>query len=293
MKIKHILLLTFVASLLFTSCRSQKKASTGSNEYTPSVENAKIDTKATFKSMASGYGSWTDVQMPVKVRITSPKNISFSGTAKMQANEKLSMSLRFMGLMEVASLYADHDSVIVVSKPMGIYCAESLTRFKEIYGLSLADIQSLLLGQAFIAGNGAVSPKDADKFNLAKNTELTSEDAAIVTATPKQMPEGLEWNYNIITSDDADAYNSSMNIRAGSHSPITCTFVEPSKTPAGKVTSVVGINTRAAGQYIACSINWSLDRASWNEGVEIEKPRISGSLRRIAAEKVLEILKNV
>lgn len=64
---------------------------------------------------ASAGREWTNVSMPVKVRVTQPQKMTLSGTATMVRGEYVFISLRVFGF-EVAQLYADKKEADVVMK---------------------------------------------------------------------------------------------------------------------------------------------------------------------------------
>lgn len=170
MKKKTAYLLLAVAAaglLLATACGSAKKnTKTGAYQAAETrPEEPRNTIEGEFAALANSYVDWTDVSLPVKVQLNQPKRLSVSGTAKMVRGKALSVSLRIFGI-EVGSMYADQDSVIVIAKFNNMYCSESLSQITATYGLTLADLQSVLLGQVFTSGNGRLSSSKFKKYKV-------------------------------------------------------------------------------------------------------------------------------
>lgn len=270
------------AALLISSCSTRRSASAPAN-YNAGT-SATATPAQTFGALAGTYAPWTDVRMPVKLKITSPKNMSLSGTAQMINGVKLSVSLRFMGLMEVGRLYADKDSVIIVSKPLGAYCAESLQALAANYGLDISDLQCLLLGQAALPSSGAIKSGDASKFNI----DVQAEDAA--TLSPKKLPANLKWLYTIVRGDDGTPAVAALDITANRLPPLACAYGAGTATPAGSMARSVTITAEAANKKLSATLTWDVSRAEWNAAADIDKPAIAPSLHRLSAAKALELL---
>lgn len=136
----YILLL----AVLLAGCRSHKQA------VAPSVDAAafaKLSPKKQREAVEKSFIPWQWAYIPANVSISSPASISGGGRLTMQRDSLIHLSLRVLG-MEVAVLYADSDSVYAVDKFHKYFLAESLDRIMASSGLSLGDIQDLLLGQA-------------------------------------------------------------------------------------------------------------------------------------------------
>lgn len=89
---------------------------------------------------------WHDVYLPVKVSVLSPASMSVSGRATMVRDSAVLISMRVLG-MEVATVYADCDSVIVADKFHRYIYSEPLSVVTSRDGLTLGDIQEILLGR--------------------------------------------------------------------------------------------------------------------------------------------------
>lgn len=173
---------------------------------------------------------WTTLYSNIDVSLTAPATMGVSGRATMRRGEYIHVSMRFFG-MEVAALYLDADSAYFVDKYHRYLFAEPL---KALLGadydyLTLADIQSVILGQKLLPENGAVTT----------------------------VPSG---------------------------------FVE---TPAGLVASVLTLNADTPQGRIGGRLEWSPDRAKWNEPDRNVSFSVPSNYQRISADALRNMLKNM
>lgn len=276
-----------LALLLLSACGSSRKAAK-SGEYP--IENTgeviTADPKAEFRTLADSYSPWTDVSVPVRVSMTQPSKFSCSGVLKMRNGKDISISMRMFGF-EVASLYADTDSVIVCVKAMDMYFRESIAGLSDKYGITLADIQSLLLGQAFVPGKGAVTDKDISRFDIG---DMQKTGFSFV---PKDMPVGLEWSYTVLSAQGAVPRLVCMSIEPRGLMPVDCVFGQTSSTPAGVVASSLEFATQVKTRNVEAAVSTSMDRADWNGGVNISKPKIPRKARRVTGDDIFKMLKSL
>ncbi len=283
-KSAYILLAVAAAGLLLvTACGTSKKSQKGYLPAEATPEGGRNTVQGEFAALARSYVEWTDVSMPVKLQVAKPKRLSVSANAKMIRGKALSISMRVFGI-EVGSLYADNDSITIVAKFNDMYCRESMSKFTQTYGLTLADMQAAILGQVFTPGSGMLSEKDVKqyKIDLGENS---------ISLTPKKLPKGLSWTFAAVLSSEAAPSLRSLTVNADGHNPIVCAYGTAQPTGAGMVAPWVNLGTRVGKYEIDATMNWELSRAKWDTGLSINQPRIPAGSRRISAAKVLEIIK--
>ncbi len=283
-KTAYLLLAVATAGiLLMTACgTSRKQSKADSPRPAETMPGEQRTAEGEFGALARSYGAWTDVSMPVKLQISQPKRISLSATAKMIRGKALSISVRVFGF-EVGSLYADNDSVIVVAKVNDMYCSEALGAITDTYGLTLADIQSALLGQVFTPGSGVLASDDFKRYAV----ELGESTLSL---TPKKLPKGLAWTFAAALGEGAPSLRS-LTVNAGAREPIVFAYGTSETSAAGEVAPWVNVGAKAGKHTVDATLSWDLGRAKWDTGLTINKPRIPSGSRRIPASKIMEILK--
>lgn len=285
-KTAYLLLAVAAAGLLLvTACSSAKKTGKG-EPYHPAdatPEEHRNTVEGEFVALAKSYTAWSDVSMPLKVQVAQPKRLNVSASAKMVRGKALSISLRVFGL-EVGSLYADNDSVIIVSKFNNMYCSESLSYLKDTYGLTLADMQAMLLGQVFTPGSGILAPDDIKQYKV-----VLGENS--IGLTPKKLPKGLAWTFAAVLSSETAPSLRTLTVTADGHEPVVAAYGTAQATGAGMAAPWVNLSTNLRQHHVDATLTWDFNRAKWNSGLTIAKPKIPSGARLIPLAKVFEMLK--
>lgn len=292
--IKNItsLLLCTILFIGLAGCRSSKKAVAAPDEYkdgkTAVTDKPQPDP---FVTLTGTYADWSDVQVPVRIQILGPTRTSLSGVAKMRRGESIYISIRMFGF-EVGSLFADKDAVQVYVKALGtnMYWTEPLSVLTDLYGLTIADLQSLLMGRPFLTGSGTVSASDKGKFNISDNSK-TSGGKDGFTFSPKKLPDFISWMFTARTMQDNIPYLAAISITPKGYSTLDCTFGTPVTSPAGSVAPAIEAGTKIDGKEYELMWNWSFDSAKWNTGLSITKPSVSKSATKVETAQLLKMLK--
>lgn len=285
-KSAYLLLAVAAAGLLLTTaCGSVKKSSKG-DRYLQSGAN-RGETRKTvqdeFADLTRSYNPWTDLSLPVKAQVAQPRKLSVSGTAKMVYGKALSISLRVFGF-EVGSMYADNDSVVVVAKFNNMYCKESMAYITDTYGLTLADLQAVLLGKVFKPGTEQLTPNDYKHYNVV----LGENSLAL---TPKKLPKGLDWTFAAALRSESSPSLRTLTVTAEGHEPVIAAYGTAETTPSGMTAPWVNVSTTLRNHHIDATLTWDLDKAKWNTGLTLAAPKIPAGSRRISLSKIFEMLK--
>lgn len=281
----YFALATAVAVALLSSCGS-RRATVAPDYGDASGLEVNTDAKTDFAALAQSYTLWESVTMPVRVSMTSPKSFSISGTMKMRQGESILVSMRMFG-MEVASAYADNDSVLIYAKAMNLYYSAPVAELSEKYGITLANIQSILLGQVFVPGAPALNASDIKEFKFDKK-----ENAAF-SFYPKKTPADIGWSYSAIRIGDEAPVLVGMEITPAAGHPVLCTFTGHEATGAGMAAGNISVTTGINGKDVAVELTPTLSKARWNDTQAIKPPKISSKARRVNSDELYKMLKKL
>ena len=142
MRITNILI-AIGAAIALAGCHSSKKAASVAETPAPSrsVSAPAADAPAVERLLSDARSAWTDVQMPLNVKLRQPANVNLNATAYMRRGEYIKFSVRMLGF-EVASAWIDTDSVHAIDKVGKRYVSESVSRLTTDLGLDISDIQA-------------------------------------------------------------------------------------------------------------------------------------------------------
>lgn len=293
MKLLHITAAALAAAaMLLASCSTKRPAAAGEGGAPATTAAAPAATSAAaavltdpgaaapaarFAAMTAAYGLWQDVQMPVRAILRSPFSISASGRMTLVRDRLIHISVRMLG-MEVAVMQVTPDSLFVVDKFHRYLIAEPTERLTARTGLTMADLQSALLGRAFMPGSGPATPSMAEGLTLAAQGD-------VLAITPAATPAGYSWQMNAATLADGRIALADMTVSVDGHAPARAAFTPADRlTPVGAVAEAVDLTATVAGKKIDARLSYTLDRAAWNTGAAPQLPRLSGYTRVSAAQ---------
>lgn len=208
--------------------------------------------------LRESYVPWSYVELPVRFELRSPKKFSVSGTAKMTAGEAVLFSFRFFG-MEMGSLWLTADSVQAIVKPMNVYYKGDLASLTSAAGMSMDDIQAILMGHIF-------------------------------EVTP-QMP--FEADFHASFDGSGVAMLDSVTVRPRGHKAVTVTYGAPETGSCGPFASSFGAATSVRGLDIDFNCRWDVERAKWNTAKVLAAPRVPSDMRQLSSDDLLKILKKL
>ncbi len=272
------LLLITLTALLASSCRSGRNAA-GSSAGDYGQSSGKTLSQSELKTMLNGlsdsYGTWSDVKIPLTLRLKSPKKISIGGTLTMQRGRSAHLSLRFLG-MEVASLMVTQDSIFALYKLERLYFAESISDLLGGFPATVDNVQNLLLGRAFILGDTPLAPS---RCTLAGNSENW-------TITPSGTPSGMSYTFTLSTP----AGNlESLTVTPGNRKPLTAEYTDFATGPFGPFAATTLLTAVGSKTTLSAQLELNARRAEWNTGAAKNWSTPKG-YTRIKAADILKIV---
>lgn len=216
------------ASVLAFALDSCKSRSAGAAPL--DIRGERVELAQAYAMLADNYAEWSDFYCPLSVSITAPRGASASGRCTMVRDSLIYISLRAMG-MEAATVRLTPDSLWIIDRYNGAYLAEPLQDILGGFPLTIADMQSLILGQAFCP-DSTLAP-EACKATLAGGTRPALRSLSLVGLRGQQ----------------ADfLYADTLSTAAGQ--------------TASAITSAILLD--AFG--INASLQWKFKDAKWNSG---------------------------
>lgn len=273
---------TLLAVIFLTGCSAAKRGAVKQQNGEIPTDIALQTPAQRYAQLCGSYADWQDVNMPVRLSVTSPKSISLSARAAMKRDKWISISVRMLGF-EVASLFVDQDSVHVIDRYHKAYISESIAKVLGSTGVKVADIQDLLLGRGFVTGDAGGTFTTA----LATAIEFASSPEGLMIL-PAIQPQ--EFEYGFILAPDANRIGAaSVNVKNRNSGVIT--YTDPITTPqAGSFAGEASIELMH-GKKIAASFKWNFSSAKWNTGEERTWKRPAGYSRVDAAAIISKLTK--
>ncbi len=275
LRISYILLALLAATVC--ACSTQRHAA-------PSESSSGLDLDKRFSLLTSAYSGWSDVYMPVNLRLQQPSSLSVSGRCTMVRGREIHLSMRVLG-MEVAVVYANTDSVYAIDKFHKMYLAESLGNILKGYDITISDIQDLLIGHAFLPGAGTLAPDMASSFSLHQPLNSTSWNI-----TPRKTIPGIEWFFT--ASSDAIPTIESLSVTPRGREQIQCIYSVIVDSPAGPVAQNSKLKVPLGKNNFEADFRFNFSSAKWNQNRKI-KFSLPRGYNRIDMQSLIKNLKNL
>lgn len=299
MKFKNTCTAIIAAAVMLlglSACHSNKPSGTegyGNEKNTES--NTERSLEKAYSSLTEAYRPWSEVRMPIKMSLSEPRRLSVSGTLNMQYGKALSITLKAL-FFEIATVYADNDSLIVVSKMADAYYKESLESLRRYSGLDLRDMQSLLLGQLFVPGGSRAIAGERRIFELSDLNagEKTETSDLLMKLTPRNLPAGVNAYFTAVQplATSEPALLRSLELQANT-TTVTFGFYDAASTPAGPSSSEMEISAALKERKFKAGLILNYDRAAWGGKTEIQKPSVPRSARRLTFAQIYKLLQNI
>lgn len=267
------------------SCGSRRPTTVAGGTY------GEVSLDECFGNLAASYAPWTSMSAPMKIEVSEPVRFSASGKAEMVKGQCISMVFRKIGI-KVAELYVDRDSVMFVVKPLKIAYTESFARFSNSTGLTLDDLQSALLGQAFVPGRGTVAAGSLSAFTLAAaDGGAIGEDVVRWTMTPRRSPDEIYFTAATPMPFGSEASRlEAVGVNAGGG--VKFEYSDFANTGAGLIGSRANLRATFGGKSLSGSLRWTADRTDWNKPLTVGRPSIPVDYRRLDTAAMLRIIQN-
>ena len=269
-------ILCIVLIIAMTACGSSKNTTSAPSSSLYSDNDTTYLLLKHLGNATSKYKNWEDVVIPLEMALSQPKNLTISGRATMIKDKSLFISIRALGF-EVATLYANTDSIYASYKLNKIYIAEDIKKFLTNYPITIGNLQDLLLGRAFMLGKGTMAYEMNKEMKLSLGKDLW-------TASPHCDIQGVQYAFLFGNNSDELAM---LMIDFNNKSQATCCYNPATTTVAGNVSNRVDLSTSLKSIPLKASISWDIENAKWNTGATIKWKAPKG-YRRIDANSLLK-----
>lgn len=263
-----------LVALVVTGCKSSKT----------SVDEGVIIDKSTeqvLTDVAASYRSWNTYSTSGKLSISGAMSFSTSMQLKMVHDKSVVISIRPVLGIEVAKIYVDNDSAVVVDKIHKVYASVELDRFANILPMNIGAIQDILLSRAFTLNDGTLSTDNLKKFSI---TALPSGNGYAVS--PRKKADGFAYEFVLNNDKQMETLNVYPSGASKTYSAMYSDFTTLGGAENIKVSATVKNKDVTLGLYMNSS------KTKWDSDVD-ESLSISKSYRKVTVTEMLSILKSM
>ncbi len=282
MKLFQSLIAIIALTAILSGCHSTKtmpEPVTETGTYTPTRPSPAetLSPEARYDATLDNLKEWTYLKLPVSLK-SKQLGGSLSGQAWMIRGQEIYMSLRFLGMMEVAVLYVKGDSVTAIDKYHKIYISERISDFMRGIPFNIEDLQNLLTGRPFILGTGTPA---------AKTTRpILKSSASGWTMTPATITNDLEYSFEFSASDRLTTTTLSRNLVE----LFAARYHSPASTPFGPFSNEVALQS-LTGKPMELTVKWQFAKADWQRR-EIPHLTVPSGYRRVNGRSLTDLFQN-
>lgn len=214
---------------------------------------------AVASDIAATFGNWTTMKAGGTVTLDGGASFSSSMQMRMIKGRSIYISVRPLGLVEVAKLVVTGDTLIVVDKLHKRYLCENVKLITNGIPADVNTLQDIFLGRAFILGEGTLNRVTASKV------AATAENG-VNTIKPIAQYKGFTYAFKF---DSALKILSVEVVPAsGAASTYAVNYGDVQYTPAGNVAGSIDVTTKLNNRNFTLKLDYS--NFSWNEKVKID-----------------------
>lgn len=261
---------------MLAACGSKKTVTTTTepNTQITTTESTPEDPMQTYKALiGNSFGTWKTLEASGSISLGGAKSLSSSMTMKMVRNKSIYISVRPMGIMEVAKLVITGDTLIVVDKLHKRYLCENVKLITSGIPADVSTVQDIFLGRAFLLGKGTYNSALASYFNLEEKDEK-------LLLLPVEGEK--EFDYEFAFDKALKILSSTVKPHGGSKKDTySVVYGNVKKTLAGNVPHSLKVSTVMNGSTVKLSLDYQ--SLKWNGDVKIDTSlpknydRMSGS----------------
>ncbi len=264
-----------VAAMITAGCSSQRKA-------TLPVTGAEVTTGSPVERLAAAYAAtdgWTNFYAPFGLKISSPMSLSVSGRATMVRDRSILLSVRMIGI-EMAQLYIDNDSAFFVDKYHRCYCSLPTATLTAAAGITLGNLQDMMLGRAFIPGRDGV-------LRISDESLMIVENGEVPLLRPRKAAR-IAWVLEFVDR----ARVVSALIDAGDSRVFSMEYSDETPTPIGSLPRSVSLQGEAGKLRLGANVTWSFDKLKLNSD-EVPAWKAPTGYRHISPAELIDMLKSM
>ena len=257
-------------------CKSSKSA-VGDSQKEKTIKEEQV-----LREIASSYNEWRTFTTSGKINISGIASFSTSVQLKMQRDKSIMFSIRPVLGIEVARLYVNNDSAVIVNKLHKVYTSIDLKDYTNIVPVSVGALQDVFLSRVFSLKDGTLSQGNIKKF--------------IIEPTVNGYIIALRKNHDKFTYDftlNSNKVLETLNIRPkNSKDTYVARYSDYTVTSLGGVASGIEINTEVGEKSLSVGLSLNTSKIKWNEPVE-DGITIGNGYRKVTMTEFLKILKSI
>ena len=238
---KAITHITLALSLLLglSACGSSKSAVAGrpapTGQPATTVTGTSTLKETRLSAIAASFGSWNTMKAGGSVSLSGGQSLSSSMQVRMIRGKSIYISVRPLGMVEVAKMIITGDTLIVVDKLHKRYLCENVKLLTAGVPATVSTLQDIFLGRAFVLGKGTLNS------GLASEVTLTHVDGSYMVQ-PKEQYQGFTYDFKF--DQDNKIVSLEVTPATAAASTYAVDYSDVRATAAGRIAGRIDVATR-------------------------------------------------
>ena len=197
---------------------------------------------------------------------------------RMIRGKSIYISVRPLGMVEVAKMIITGDTLIVVDKLHKRYLCENVKLLTAGVPATVSTLQDIFLGRAFVLGKGTLNS------GLASEVTLTHVDGSYMVQ-PKEQYQGFTYDFKF--DQDNKIVSLEVTPATAAASTYAVDYSDVRATAAGRIAGRIDVATRVNKTDFKLKLEYG--GITWNEAVKIDT-QLPENYKRIAGASLLNML---
>lgn len=279
MKKIHFLLFIIISLMITVSgCKSSKSISKDDES------NKDFVSEVVLQEIADSYKTWNTFSTSGKISISGAISFSTSMQLKMVKDNCISISIRPILGIEVARVFINNDSAVVVNKMQKVYTSIELKDLAHILPADINDIQDIILARVFSLNDGTLNNDNINKFTVS--TDIKNDGFLIA---PRKRNNKFSYEFALNKNKQV----TSLNVYpAGSSKQYTAVYSDHASLTTGSEAENITIDTTVKGKELSLELFMNSSKTKWDSNVD-ESISINKSYRKVSVIEFLTMLKSL
>ena len=278
---KKIYLLQLIITLILisvTGCKSSKTITGGDKG------DKDVVSEVVLQELADSYQAWSTYSTSGKISISGAMSFSTSMQLSMVRDKCISMSIRPILGIEVAKVFINTDSAVVVNKLQKVYTSIELKDLAHILPVDINDIQDIILARIFSINNGTLSSDNIKQFTVSHDGRNNG-----LLITPRNNSNKFSYEFSLNENKQVALLSV---YPTGSAKQYTAIYSNHVSSGIGNEAENINIDTTIKDKELSLGLYMNSSRTKWDSNVE-ESISINKSYRKVSVMEFLTMLKSL
>ncbi len=277
-KIYFSQLIIAILLITVTGCKSSKTI-TGDNK-----GDKDFVSEVVLQELSDSYKTWNTYSTSGKISISGAMSFSTSMQLSMVRDKCISISIRPILGIEVAKVFINTDSAVVVNKMQKVYTSIELKDLAHILPVDINNIQDIILARVFSLRDGTLNSNNIKQFTVSYDSRNNG-----LLISPRNKNNRFSYEFSINENKQVSLLSV---YPTGSSKHYTATFSNHAYMGIGSEAENITIDTTIKDKELSLELYMNSSRTKWDGNVE-ESISINKSYRKVSVMEFLSMLKSL